>query len=243
MTDLVTVDEARARADRIRAGFLAVADWLADVRGAYAARDWVALGYDSWHEYLAGEYDNQRVALPVEERREAVAVMTRAGMSTRAIAPVLGISDETVRRDRQAAPTATNVAVENDQPAPAPRVQSLDGRSRPAAQPRRWPVDPAPFVENRVEPQIVAPATDNQPDDAELFRQLDERMDETAARFRALFSAAMAKADDVMQFDRDRIAEVVDRDALAVYVGMWRRWCEDMDQRTKPGLRAVGSTR
>ncbi|GAA4849436.1 hypothetical protein GCM10023403_10180 [Pseudonocardia benzenivorans] len=133
-----TLDQARARADRIRASAVAVADWLADIRGAYAARDWEALGYPTWQEYLDGEFGEHRISLPVEERREVVGVMARAGMSVRAIAPALGVSVGTVQADR--ASTVQNRTVA--EPEAPRRVQSLDGRSRPAYQPLR--VVPAP---------------------------------------------------------------------------------------------------
>ncbi len=81
------------------------------------------------------------------------------------------------------------------------------------------------------------------PSNDDLDAQLESEMADTAERFRSEFATAMAKADDVMEFDMDRIAEVIDRDKLARYLRSWRRWCDEIDSRTKPGLRVVGGSR
>lgn len=81
------------------------------------------------------------------------------------------------------------------------------------------------------------------PSNTDLDAQLDSAMTDTAERFRSQFATAMAKADDVMEFDMDRIAEVIDRDKLARYLRSWRRWCDEIDNRMKPGLRVVGGSR
>lgn len=236
MSALATVDQARARADRIRASAVAVADWLSDIRGAYASRDWESLGYATWHDYLEGEFGEHRVSLPVEERREVVAVMSRAGMSTRAIAPALGVSQRTVADDVR----STEQDCSDDERADEPRrIHSLDGRSRPAVQPPR----PRPEPVTDSAPAVRNPAVRDEPSDAELYGQLDDRMADSAARFRTLFAEAMAKADDVWQFKRDRVIEVVDHDDLRVFTSSWRHWCDEIDRHASPGLRIVGGNR
>jgi hypothetical protein len=120
-----TAEEARVRAERIRSGMRVLAEWQNDVIAAYAARDWTALGYETWDAYLDGEYGEHRVRLPRDQRREMVAGMAQAGMSSRAIGAAVGSSYATVQRDMEA--TDTNVSVEE------PRtILSLDGRERPA---------------------------------------------------------------------------------------------------------------
>ncbi|MFI7294012.1 hypothetical protein [Streptomyces sp. NPDC050121] len=131
MTDIVqapNIEEARARADRIRSGMRVLAEWQQDVITAYAAQDWVALGYETWDAYLDGEYGEHRVRLPREQRREIVAGMSAAGMSTRAIGAALGTGNATVHRDLQ-----SSVSDETD--ARPDVVLSLDGRERPATRP------------------------------------------------------------------------------------------------------------
>lgn len=67
---------------------------------AYTRRVWVPLGYSSWDTYVAGELP----ALPRlarAERRELVAALTDAGLSTRAITPAIGANRRTVMADQQ----------------------------------------------------------------------------------------------------------------------------------------------
>ncbi|MFC8447579.1 hypothetical protein [Kitasatospora sp. NPDC057223] len=128
MSDLAqnsSVEEARSRAERIRTGMALLAQWQTDVIAAYAARDWIALGYETWAAYLDGEYGEHRVRLPRDQRREIVAGMAQAGMSTRAIGDAVGSDQSTVVRDLSA--TDANASVERT------TVLSLDGRERPAA--------------------------------------------------------------------------------------------------------------
>lgn len=121
-------EEARARADRIRSGMRVLAEWRQDVIAAYAARDWTTLGYDTWDAYINGEYGEHRVQLPREQRREIVAGMSAAGMSTRAIGSAVGVHHDTVHRDLQA-------TVGNPTDGESRTVLSLDGRERPASRP------------------------------------------------------------------------------------------------------------
>jgi len=59
----------------------------------------VDLGYRSPGDYLHQEFDGVLSGLDVAARRVAVKAMDAWGLSARAIAPVVGISRETVRRD------------------------------------------------------------------------------------------------------------------------------------------------
>lgn len=142
MNDIVqasTAEEARARAERIRSGMRVLAEWQADVIAAYAARDWDALGYETWDAYLDGEYGEHRVRLPRDQRREIVASMSAAGMSTRAIGAAVGVDHKTVVNDRAA----------TGEFSPVPdTVFSLDGRERPATRPTP---DPHLWIEPGVE--------------------------------------------------------------------------------------------
>jgi hypothetical protein len=71
---------------------------------AYQRRAWAALGYSTWDAYTDAELGQVRLRLPREDRREVVASMTEAGMSTRAIGSALGVSREQVRRDTKVSP-------------------------------------------------------------------------------------------------------------------------------------------
>lgn len=97
---------ARALTDQLRQSLTVAWDLLVE---AYQRRAWAALGYQSWDAYTDAELGETRLRLPREQRREVVASMTEAGMSTRAIGSALGVSREQVRRDRT---RDTNVAPE-----------------------------------------------------------------------------------------------------------------------------------
>lgn len=100
-TAVATLDRARARA--ITRKLAGAADLMLDlVVEAYEGRVWTVLGHDSWPAYVAAEVPALAVigkGLPIEQRRDAVAVLRTRGLSLRGIAEVLGIAPNTVRTD------------------------------------------------------------------------------------------------------------------------------------------------
>ncbi len=66
---------------------------------AYQGRAYLALGYQTWDEYVEDRLGNLRLTVPREERAQAVAALSDANMSLRAIAKVLGVSPATAYRD------------------------------------------------------------------------------------------------------------------------------------------------
>lgn len=88
---------ARALTDQLRQSLAVSWELLVE---AYQRRAWAALGYGSWDAYTDAELGEARLRLPREQRREVVASMTEAGMSTRAIGSALGVADQTVRADQ-----------------------------------------------------------------------------------------------------------------------------------------------
>lgn len=140
-------DEARRITERIR---LAATNYteskakvLALVEQAKQGRADLALGYKSWTAYLSDVLSDEPLRLAREERRELTGHLASEGMSGRAIAPIIGASEATVRRDIQA--TASSDAVAR----PA-TVTSLDGRERPATRPRQVHRDDAEILLNAV---------------------------------------------------------------------------------------------
>lgn len=134
-------------------------------------------------------------------------------------------------------------------PRPASVIRGADGKryasSRAASS--RPQFAPAAAEDEDVLPGIVTGAviSDQELADAGRDAELDAQMAETAARFRRNFSAALARADDVWQFDVDRIAELYsadfDRD-LRPWLEEMERWCErvtDSIRRHRSGLRVV----
>lgn len=103
-------------------------NYIDGVKRAYSGRAWAALGYDTWFAFVEAELgDLPRLA--VDDRQDLVVELREQGMSTRAIAAVAGISDQTVRADLESS-TARNHAVPD-------RITGLDGKSRPATRPAR----------------------------------------------------------------------------------------------------------
>lgn len=66
---------------------------------AYRTRVWIPLDYPSWDSYCAAEVNEAAARIPRELRVQIVGQMSEAGLSTRAIAPVVGANHSTVVRD------------------------------------------------------------------------------------------------------------------------------------------------
>lgn len=98
-----TPEEARRRAEKIRAGLVSYVQTRAAIAEAWARRDWKTLGYDSWEAYLGEEFGEELRRLTGDERREAVREFREQGMSTRAIAGAVKAGQSTVRDDLKAA--------------------------------------------------------------------------------------------------------------------------------------------
>lgn len=124
----MTRDEAERLTERIRltaTSFMETRDKLAAlIREAQEGRAHEALGFASWTAYVAAVCsDTPLMRLSRDERRVIVADLAEQGMSTRAIAPVVGVSQRTVNRDmRTSAPESFDspdaAGVPNETPAP-----------------------------------------------------------------------------------------------------------------------------
>lgn len=104
-TAALDIDAARKLDGRIRLMSESVAGsvttLLALIAEAQQGRIHRVLGFASWPAYLADALSRLRLAVNAIERRELVAVMADEGMSNRAIAQAVGVTEITVRRDRQ----------------------------------------------------------------------------------------------------------------------------------------------
>lgn len=100
---------AERRAERIRLRLDAIADnytaVLPMIRQAIEMRDDVALGYRSVGDYVADRFGAALDSLGVDVRLAVVRELAEAGLSSRAIAPVVGVTDRQVRRDKLAGGT------------------------------------------------------------------------------------------------------------------------------------------
>lgn len=86
------------------------------------------LGYKSWTAYIVDVVGSDPLDLTRSERKKLVGFLAAEGVSTRAIAPIVGVSP------RQAAYDAADPTVQEVHSRPA-TVTSLDGRERPSTQP------------------------------------------------------------------------------------------------------------
>jgi hypothetical protein len=96
----MTATEARALTDRIKRD--AESLWEL-IKQAYLGRAWIALNYPSWDVYCANEFGSLRLRLPREEREAVVRSLLESGLSNRAVASTLGVSEGTVRNDQRGA--------------------------------------------------------------------------------------------------------------------------------------------
>lgn len=105
MSDVATldVDSARRLTERIRLIAQNVADNVQKLRElveeAKASGVHETLGYPSWTAYLKDVFGDEPLRLARDVRQELVAELTAQGMSTRAIAPIVGVSQRTVVDD------------------------------------------------------------------------------------------------------------------------------------------------
>ena len=124
LTVAMTEHEARRVTERIRAIAVTVKDQLEKLQTLLnEARDgeaWRVLGYASWTAYLADVMGEQPLRLPRDERQQIVGYLAGEGMSSRAIAPIVGASPSQVKRDAQVAQMGQVPGVTNVPPEPAP---------------------------------------------------------------------------------------------------------------------------
>jgi len=93
---------------------------------AYQGRAHIALGYQSWDEYVDDRLGDLRLTVPREQRGAVVQSLSRAQMSLRAIAKVLGVDPATVHRALGVDDSAG--ADDADEPAP---IRGRDGKTYP----------------------------------------------------------------------------------------------------------------
>ena len=120
----ITREDAERFAERIRMDLEGAADRIESaklkIRTALTERHDLALGYASPGAYLADRFSDALSRLGVDSRREFVAELDAAGLSTRAIGSVVGVSHKTIVKDRQAIAGGTQVP-------PAPAVDTETG--------------------------------------------------------------------------------------------------------------------
>lgn len=198
----LTAEEARSLTDRIRQTLTISHDLITT---AYKGRAWVALGYQSWDAYCAGEFAEARmIRLDREQRREIVAEMRQAGMSQTAIASGLGVSPSTIALD--------STAIRHNHPDVEElpeRVIGLDGRSRPATRPAdaTRPASPTPGVKRRPLIDVATDATYDLVKVAERLERItaDDRFPTNAEQIAAKNRGDLLRAAEALARVLDRL--------------------------------------
>lgn len=120
MTEILKIDieAAQRRAERIRFHATNANEAMQSlqklVHTARELEDHVTLGYQSWTAYVRDLFGEEPLRLARDVRRELVAELADAGMSTRAIAPIVGVDNATVHRDLGRVANATPAPIEVD---------------------------------------------------------------------------------------------------------------------------------
>ena len=162
--DEIALTKARRLTERIRLMALTVGENIDKLKTlvteAKESEAHLALGYASWTAYLADVLGETPMRLERDVRQSLVAELHGQGMSTRAIAPIVGTSHKTIVKDLQAqvvpevppadpdsywSPDESFVGahpitgeVIASEPAPAPTTTGLDGKQypKPATKPK-----------------------------------------------------------------------------------------------------------
>lgn len=87
------------------------------IREAITRQAHLALGYASAGAYVSDRFGKALSRLGIDTRRQVVKELTEAGLSTRAIAPIVGVSHKTIVTDRQVVPAVPPESSLDDDPA------------------------------------------------------------------------------------------------------------------------------
>jgi hypothetical protein len=167
----------RLMAATVRENLIKIADLVEEAK---AGQVHVALGFASWTAYLADALGGQ-LELGTDDRRAVVELLAGEGMSNRAIATAVGVTEGTVRNDK----------VRSDC-APEP-VTGLDGKTY-AKKPKKKPVpQPAP------QPATVVDSTtvEHRPTGDEILAQSDELDRRAVEIVKDLFNDLVTTAEQI----------------------------------------------
>lgn len=158
-TDLVShfsADEAQELTNELRADYGSL---QVKISTAWRGRIWLALGYESWQDYLDEEFRDVSLRPPKELQEQVIAELRAAGMSTRGIASATDLSQPTVVR-RLNEPGDSNESPEKDEP-----VIGLGGKQYERERPPKPTSAPTPVGESIVDAEVIE---DDESDDYDL---------------------------------------------------------------------------
>ena len=159
MTDLTIIETGevieqmtRVEAERITARIADKLDAIADnleqvlplIGEALTRRAWESLGYVSPQAYVSERFAGSLARLSPDVRRPVVAQLSAAGMSTRQIAPVVGASHMTVKRDLVRPVTPVTPAPTPTKLPESPVIVGADGKNYTRPEPKEAPTPTKP---------------------------------------------------------------------------------------------------
>lgn len=139
-------DEAQELTNELRADYGSL---QVKISTAWRGRIWLALGYESWQDYLDEEFRDVSLRPPKELQEQVIAELRAAGMSTRGIASATDLSQPTVVR-RLNEPGDSNESPEKDEP-----VIGLDGKQYERERPPKPTSAPTPVGESIVDAEVI----------------------------------------------------------------------------------------
>ena len=110
-------------AGSIRDNMFKLRNQLDEARNSNA---WQVLGFSSWTAYLSDTLGDEPMRVSREDRQKLVEYLSGEGLSTRAIAPIVGATKSQVARDIAATPVPNGTPEPGATPAPAPAVAGPD---------------------------------------------------------------------------------------------------------------------
>ncbi|MGO1264481.1 MAG: hypothetical protein ACTMIV_15130 [Brevibacterium aurantiacum] len=149
-------DEAQELTNELRADYGSL---QVKISTAWRGRIWLALGYESWQDYLDEEFRDVSLRPPKELQEQVIAELRAAGMSTRGIASATDLSQPTVVR-RLNEPGDSNESPGKDEP-----VIGLDGKQYERERPPKPTSAPTPVGESIVDAEVIE---DDESDDYDL---------------------------------------------------------------------------
>lgn len=115
---LLSVGEAQRLDQRLKLTIESIDNSLFKLRNlldeAKTSNSWSVLGFPSWTAYFVSLFEGRTTQLPADQRREITGYLAEEGLSSRAIAPVVGVSDRMVRKDLASGGNQVPTSLEDD---------------------------------------------------------------------------------------------------------------------------------
>lgn len=220
------------RLDAIATNYLAV---MPLIREALNRNAWAVLGYASPGAYAKDRFGESLSKLTPEIRRNVVRELSNAGMSTRAIAPVVGVNNATVSRDLAGVADATP-----DEAQRAPIV-GIDGKTyNPVVTIKTKETHSTETVESfdaATGEAVDSPSPVVPHEGVTAWLESDQSLQDR--KYVTAFVRAMGIS--WMEFDPERIGRLATPDVITqieLSVASVNRFAEKV-QRSRPALRAL----